>query len=292
MADSKKFCGDCFLPIPPDWNRKYCPRCGGRIKLKLVNRRKASQARSRMPEVDEPAGKGKKPRRITLSRKLTKQESYGFFAATREKSVLGPRFRAMSPALLFLLNLLTLGLRSVLWVMGRMSSLQMMAKLEEKNIKSLTALWIASFGASITLSALAGYNAAIRGLGLDYLIGSRTAHAAVALFALSFLLNRHVLYWSREVIIDELLKSKLDVIRSRAVTFAPSPLFIWFLGVPYLQAHINRMIKKKGLNAYTPSKGARVRKPSRDKQKQSEPQSASELDEPVISQSPAAVARG
>jgi hypothetical protein len=279
MADSKKYCSECFLSVPPDWNQKYCPSCGGRIKLKLVNRRKASQARARMPEAAEPK-KERKPRRITLSRKLTKQNSYSLFEA-REKSVLGPRFRVMSPTFLFIVNLLTLGLRSAFWVVNRMSSLQMMAKLEEKNIKSRIALWIVSFSASITLVAIAGFNAATFGLGPDYFAESRIAHAAAASFALSFLLNRHILYWSREVIIDELRQNELDVIRSRAVTFAPSPMCIWFLGVPYIQAHINRMIKKKGLNAYKPSKGARARKPSREKLEKITPELASGHNKPI-----------
>jgi hypothetical protein len=282
MADSKKYCSECFLSVPPDWNQRYCPSCGGRIKLKLVNRRKASQGRSRMPETAEPKKKKeRKPRRIIFSRKLTKQSSYSPFEA-REKSVLGPRFRVMSPTFLFILNLLTLGLRSAFWVVDRMSSLQMMAKLEEKNIKSSVTLWIVSFSASITLAAIAGFNASTRGLGPDYLAESRMVHAAVVSFALSFLLNRHILYWSREVIIDELRQNELDAIRSRAVTFAPSPMSIWFLGVPYIQAHINRMIKKKGLNAYKPSRGARVRKPSREKRGKITPEPASGLSETFI----------
>jgi hypothetical protein len=288
MADSKKYCTKCFLPAPPDWNQKYCPNCGGRIKLKLVNRRRASQGRSRMPEAAET--KKERQRRITPTRKLMKQNSYSPFEA-REKSVLGPRFRVMSPTFLFILNLLTLGLRSAFWVVNRMSSLQMMAKLEEKNIKSRVTLWIVSFSTSITLAAIAGFNATTLGLGPDYLAESRMVHAAAASFALSFLLNRHILYWSREVIIDELRQNALDVIRSRAVTFAPSPMSIWFLGVPYIQAHINRMIKKKGLNAYKPSKGARVRKPSHEDREKIAPEPMSGLSEPNIDQPIATIER-
>jgi hypothetical protein len=76
---------------------------------------------------------------------------------------------------------------------------------------------------------------------------------------ISFLFNRYLLYWSREAIIDELLQSRFDAVRSRAVTFAPSPLMIWFVGVPYIQAHINKMIKRKGLKTYKPP-AARLRK--------------------------------
>jgi hypothetical protein len=82
---------------------------------------------------------------------------------------------------------------------------------------------------------------------------------AAALF-ISFLLDRYLLYWSREAIIDELLKSGFDAVRSRALAFAPSPLMIWLFGAPYIQSHINRMIKKKGLNSYKKPTAARVRK--------------------------------
>jgi hypothetical protein len=82
----------------------------------------------------------------------------------------------------------------------------------------------------------------------------------IAAWSLSFLLGRYLLYWSREAIIDELLKSRFDAVKSRAAAFAPSPLMIWFFGVPYIQAHINRMIKRKGLKTYKPPAAARVRK--------------------------------
>jgi hypothetical protein len=261
MADSKKYCTECFLPAPPDWNQRYCPNCGGRIKLKLVKKRNASQGRSRMPEEEEPR-KERKPRTIKLSRKLAKPDTHSIFSA-REKSVLGPRFLVMSPVLLFILNILSLGLRSTLWVVNRKPSLLMMAKTEEKNIKSVSSLWMTLFITHFALSAIIIFRIVSYGPDIQYLTGSYLVRAAAAAFALSFIMNRFMLYWSREVIIDELLQNELDVIRSRAITFAPSPLMIWFVGIPYIQYHINRMIKKKGLNAYTPSSGIRVRKPSR-----------------------------
>ena len=99
MADSRKFCSECFLPVPPDWNQRYCPSCGGRIKLKLVKKHNATQGRSRMPDIEETPRerepRERKPRPIRLSRKLSKPDNHSIFAA-REKSVLGPRFLVMS----------------------------------------------------------------------------------------------------------------------------------------------------------------------------------------------------
>jgi hypothetical protein len=183
----------------------------------------------------------------------------------------------MSPALLLIFNALTLGLRSAFWVVNRMSSLQMMAKPEEKNINASIVIWITSFCAHLTLLALTAYNAATQRLGFEYLAESRVIRVCAAAYVLSFIVNRFILFWSREVIIDELRTNELDVIRSRALTFAPSPMLIWFIGVPYIQAHINRMIKKKGLNAYKPSKGLRVKKrqPRREEVKKITPELAS-----------------
>jgi len=95
---------------------------------------------------------------------------------------------------------------------------------------------------------------------IAYLTESFLVRAAAAMFTMSFVINRHILFWAREVIIDELRTNELDVIRSRALTFAPSPMLIWFVGVPYIQYHINRMIKKKGLSTYKSSRSVGVKK--------------------------------
>ena len=109
---------------------------------------------------------------------------------------------------------------------------------------------------------IAAFHVIEHGVRTDYLTESSLIKTGAAVFVASLVINRFILFWSREVIIDELMTNELDVIRSRALTFAPSPMMIWFVGVPYIQAHINRMIKKKGLNAYKPSRGVRVRRAS------------------------------
>ena len=218
-----------------------------------------------MPDIEETPRerepRERKPRPIRLSRKLSKPDNHSIFAA-REKSVLGPRMLMMSPWLLFTLNVLTLGLRSAFWLVNRMRSLTMMAKIEEKNIKKSVTVWIAAFCVHFTLMTIAAFHVIEHGVRTDYLTESSLIKTGAAVFVASLVINRFILFWSREVIIDELMTNELDVIRSRALTFAPSPMMIWFVGVPYIQAHINRMIKKKGLNAYKPSRGVRVRRAS------------------------------
>ncbi|MCL2684107.1 MAG: hypothetical protein FWE55_02580, partial [Synergistaceae bacterium] len=203
MADARKFCGECFLQAPPDWNKRYCPSCGGRIKLQLVKKRYASQGRPRMPDEDERRKK-RKPRSIKLSRKLAKQDSFSISAA-REKSVLGPRFHVLLPGALFIQNILSFGLRSTFWVMNRTKPLFMMASPEERNIKTTLSLWIASFVAYFALSAFVVSDILARDAGITAdLTESIPLRAAAGMFVISFVINRHILFWIREIIIDEL----------------------------------------------------------------------------------------
>ena len=256
MADSRRYCSRGCLPPPPDWNKRYCPSCSGRLRLRLTKKRNASGGSSRLPEEDRPPNKEREPRSVKLSRRLVKPGAY-----SREKSVLGPRFHVMSPVAILILNILSLGLRSTIWISNRTRPLFMMARPEEKNINAILLLWTMSFYSYLILLIFIVFNIWVNDIGITaYLAESIPARAAAVMFALSFMINRHILYWAREVIIDVLRKNELDVIRSRALSFAPSPMMIWFAGVPYIQYHINRMIKKKGLNTYKPSKSVRVKK--------------------------------
>jgi hypothetical protein len=213
------------------------------------------------PEERRSRVQAKSPR---LSRKIVKPDVPGLFTVMAGKtSVLGPKFPVMSPLLLFLLNVATVGLRSVFWLKNRIKSLLLMAKPEEKKIKLPLSVWLVSYCASVVLAAARACGAVASEFGVDYVMPPNLLIYASCAFAVSLTVNRHILYWSREVIIDELLSNKLDFIRTRAVTFAPSAIFIWFFGAAYMQMHINRMIKKKGLASYKPSGGVRVKKSPR-----------------------------
>jgi hypothetical protein len=157
--------------------------------------------------------------------------------------------------------------------MDRMPSILMMAKPEEKNIKFPALLWLISYFTFFALTAVTAFKFfAVWGSNAELMLRSRVFQCAAAASSVSFLLNRYLLYWSRETIIDELLKSGFDTVRSRALTFAPSPFLIWVFGVPYIQSHINRMIKRKGLNSY--------KKPARTRAKESVVSSKREETEP------------
>ncbi|MDR1651924.1 MAG: zinc ribbon domain-containing protein [Synergistaceae bacterium] len=257
MADYKRYCSECFLPVPPSWNQFYCPACGGRVKLRIVRKKQQTQAHPvERPREDSPE---KRPK-INSARKLTRRGTFDMFAA-REKSVLGPRFLSMPPVVLFLSNILTAGIRSVFWMMYHMQSLVMMAKPEEKSIRGTLGIWLTTLTASFVTLGAAALDFAVSGFDIDSLPGSIPLRAAAALLAVSFLVSRHIILWCREVIIDNLRGNDLDAVRSRAAAFAPSALLTWFVGVPYIQLHINRMIRKKGLTGYTSSGKAHLRQP-------------------------------
>jgi hypothetical protein len=268
MAEIKRFCKN-FHTIPHDWNRRYCPFCGERIKSRIIKKRPAPK-RAR-PEGDESESGGEEPKGQKI-RKLISRSSFKTFPR-RERTVLGPRFMSASPALLFIVNALTGGLRYILWIAYHMPSLVMMARNEEKEIEGARRLWLFSYLASAALVIISAVIFVISGFNFEKLKNSFVPYCAIALNLVSFLACRQILFWAREVIIDELASSKNDVVKSRAGTFAPSPIMLWFIGIPYIQLHINRMIKKKRLasNAYS-RKGSGARR-TRRSQKTRSPES-------------------
>jgi hypothetical protein len=157
----------------------------------------------------------------------------------------------------------------------------MMAKTEEKNIMPAIYVWLFSYGAGILLLIPVFLILLSNSASPAEIASFRITQGAAAFLGLSFLTGRHILFWSREAIIDELLKSDLDAIRSRAVTFAPSTILMWYIGVPYIQMHINRMIKKKGLNSYSSSRRSRAvnAPPPERKKKQGSEQAPEPLQE-------------
>ncbi|MDR1965790.1 MAG: hypothetical protein LBQ36_03695 [Synergistaceae bacterium] len=255
MADFRRFCSECFLTMPPDWNKKYCPSCGGRIKLRIVKKRSPSQGRLKPEAVAE---REKQAEKVRPSRKLSWRRERIF--ALRESSALGPRFRRAWAVPLFLLNALTLGGRSVFWMSANMPSLVMMAKPEEKNIKNIVRFWLLSWLFAIALLSICAFDFITAADRPAALMESALLRGAVCAYCVSFLTGRHVMLWSREVIVDELSGAGDEALKSRAATFAPSSLLIWFIGAPYLQAHINAMIKKGGLATYSSSDRRRRRK--------------------------------
>ncbi|MDR1471654.1 MAG: hypothetical protein LBS75_03945 [Synergistaceae bacterium] len=241
MAEIKRYCGQCFKSMPPDWNQRFCPVCGGRVKYKLIKRKPRKQ-----PQTTERREKtAEKP--IRAARRMPGRGSRGIFTSAG-KSILGPRFMCVHPLLFFVTNVFTLGCRSVLWVFDNMPSLNMMAKREEKMTKGPIYLWFTSYFFALSFLAVSGFELFTPGFGVSALRDSTALRMAVLFMSVSLLAGKYLQYWTREAVIDGLRSHEMERIAAKANTFAPSPMLIWFLGFPYIQFHVNRMIRKKMLS--------------------------------------------
>jgi hypothetical protein len=156
----------------------------------------------------------------------------------------------MSPFMLFALNILTLGMRSIFWVNYHLPSLIAMARGDEMLQRGTLGVWFISHAASLAFLGSIGWEFFATAFDVSDLSINWLFRGALASIAVSFLVSRHVLLWMRNVIMDALDKSEHDVVRVRTAGFARSQLLLWFIGAPYIQFHINRMIRKKGLQGY------------------------------------------
>jgi hypothetical protein len=69
-----------------------------------------------------------------------------------------------------------------------------------------------------------------------------------------FLIGKHILFWAREVLTDAIQIEDADTIHTKADSFAPSPFLLWFIGVPYLQFHLNEIVRARNLANFKSSK--------------------------------------
>ncbi|MDR1915808.1 MAG: hypothetical protein LBQ58_04450 [Synergistaceae bacterium] len=247
MADIKRYCSQCFKPIPPDWNQHSCPVCGGRIKFRLIKKRAPKTSQNTAEKQKNADAK------IRVTRRLSNHNSLSIFTSV-SRSILGPRFMYMHPLLLFALNILTVGARSIFWVLYNMPSFNLMAKHEEKITKGAIYLWLTSYCISLSFVIATGGEFFLSDFDVGLINSSILLRLSIFSMSISIMANKYLQYWMREVIVDSLQLHEVETIRNRAASFAPSPMLIWFLGFPYIQLHINRMIKNKGLLSYTWSK--------------------------------------
>ncbi|MDR1482584.1 MAG: hypothetical protein LBI74_08165 [Synergistaceae bacterium] len=228
MAEIERVCGSCSSVMPMGWNRKECPVCGGRVKVNIRQKKPAKVKRS--------------IKNWTRDRPLA--------PTAPQSSVLGPRFLSASPLLLFVLNIFTLGLRSIFWVNYHLPALISMTSGHEMVHRSTLWIWLASYAAFLLSLGMVAWDLLSAAFDPSLFSSEQLLLGAIAAFVVSHLIGRHLLLWMRNVIMDTLDKSEHDVVRVRMTRFAGSELLLWFIGVPYIQFHINRMIKKKGLQGY------------------------------------------
>ncbi|MDR3330997.1 MAG: hypothetical protein LBT08_00070 [Synergistaceae bacterium] len=228
-AEIERVCGSCSSVMPPGWSQIQCPVCGGRVRLNI---------------------KQKKPAKVLKRSIKGSVRDHPLAPVAAQSSALGPRFLTMSPMLLFILNILTLGLRSVFWVNYHLPSLIAMARGTEMLKRSTLSIWLTARASFLTFLGAMAWEFLASAFDTSAPTLSWLLRGAAVALIISLLIDRYVLFWVRNVIMDTLEKSDHDVVKVRTVGFAQSPLMLWFIGVPYIQFHINRMIKKKGLQSY------------------------------------------
>lgn len=243
MAEIQRYCSSCSTLMPPNWNQPYCPLCGGRVKVNIVQRPRQEK------RPGQPREKREEWAKVIAYKKFSNRGNPQAYAGSN-RSMLGPRFWSSSPAALFLASLLTLGIRPFFWVKAQLPSLVIMAKADERIKRSTLQLWAAVHGAALLflLWGTAEWFFLNAGRGTPLECGPFRL-GCIAMVA-SFLIGRYILMWVREVVMDDLERNEKDAVRAKARTFAPAPLGVWFLGPSYLQANVNRMIQKKALRSF------------------------------------------
>lgn len=267
MTVDRRVCEHCHAELSPKWGQGFCPFCGRSIlplteiealkaagawvkprqrKLSLKKKPKRKAGTHELPlgrhertarnpwlwqtqEVEKPP---KVPRREMLANLRTAAESSK-----------APVLFFFSPLMLFLQNVLTLGLRSIYWFRFNEVSLGKLARREAVLPRRLERIW------RVTLCAFAACACAILGecilSGWSFSVVRRSPFFVPAVFCFftSWLVFRYMLFWMRWIILENIFSNLADIKGARSLKpFAPDALLLWFFGSAYMQLHVNRLI--------------------------------------------------
>lgn len=238
--------------MAPNWSALYCPICGGSVKTTI---RPRSSAASAVRRKAKPAGEDTATmRRSRFSRVKRKERRRSEAAEERKPSILGPHFPPMSPTWFLVQNVATIGMRGTLWLYRHIVPLRTMSAPEERLPQRTVYLWLTPYLCALLCAALIVWGFFVS-TGDEGTFVTSYPVAAIGCMLVSVLVNRYILLWSRRVIVDYASSNVPETIRFRAREFAPSSVLLWFLGAIYLQAHINRLARKKGARENAPATG-------------------------------------
>jgi hypothetical protein len=220
--------------------------CGGRLAVLAGDK----------PKKDEPATGGVSHKRWDkqLDKSKPREGEDGEKLTLKTRSEAFDTLKQASPLSIFVADILTLGLRSILWLWGRMPSLEDMARRDENPRKSALFLCFAAYTALLALITIACRELYLAGWDFSTIGRSIFPRAALGALIILFLASRHNLFWTREVIADAIQREDADTIHTKAEFFAPSPFLLWFIGVPYLQFHLNEILRARNLANFKSSK--------------------------------------
>jgi hypothetical protein len=240
-AGAELYCEHCDCVMAPDWKLSYCPLCGGKVGP-VGNKPKSPKP---------PSEKLKYRRWDRAKRKTSVQEEK---QAEQIRSEAFDTLRQSAVPALFIINILTLGLRSIFWITRRLDSIKNMTIHGESPGKPAVYMWLCSYLAAFLLVFASYRELLMSEWDFSLLTKSIFLRAGIFFYAVSFVAGRHILLWAREVITDAIESDKTDLIRTKADAFAPSPLSLWFIGVPYLQLHLNEIARARNLASFKYSK--------------------------------------
>lgn len=242
MAELERKCGKCGAYMAPNWSALYCPVCGGSIKTTIKPRSAGVAVVRKKTQRTEEAGSTVRRSRLSSRKRKERRRS----ATDRTSSILGPHFSHMSPTWFLIRNIATAGIKATLWLYRHIATLRTMSTPEERLHKRTLYLWLVPYLGALLCAALAFWRNFASDEG-TVSTGSFLPTAAIGCMVVSILINRHILFWSRRVIIDHVSSNAPETIRFQTREFAPSSLLLWFFGAVYLQAQINRLLRKKSL---------------------------------------------
>lgn len=269
MAE-RRVCEHCHAELSLKWGQGFCPFCGRSIlPLRMVEsadqaaatwvkpkQRKLNGPKKRkrmVPTHEQPLGKHEKTARnpwLWQTREVAKEkppkigrrERLANLRTSAENST-APILLFVSPFLLLLQNLFTLGLRCQHWFRFNEASLEKVAREETLLPRGVYRLWCC---------LLYGYLGCVSGMAWECFLAAWDFSAvaksvllkpAVFCFFASWLIFRYMLFWMRWIILENIFNNLVDIKGARSLKpFAPAALLLWFFGSIYMQFHINRLI--------------------------------------------------
>lgn len=252
MSKISRHCPSCGRVMPYDWNKPHCKFCGGRVSVEIEERKNMED----VPMWDGQEDLSHWTKKYTPRERLTKHdlEEDDYIAVTETKKF---GLTSLPPFFLLLFNICTLGLVSTSWILRRLLLMNDGVRREEKVKVAGFYIWIFSYVAALMMFGLAVWEY-VDVFGMDWrpILTQSDQPILIALyFSLAFIMSRYYLFWIRDAVTDEVERKMSERLptssRLRSVAayrFARSPLMFWFIGVPYLQFYINRMIKHGALD--------------------------------------------
>lgn len=178
----------------------------------------------------------KRPQRIP------RKDRFDLLMTAAENSQ-APVLLFLSPMLLLLQNVLTLGMRGIYWFRFHEDTLETLAHQEAALPPEVPRMWKIFLYCHLACVSCLIWECLFSGWKLSVVVGSVFLKPAVFFFIASSITFRYILFWMRWVIIENVFDHLADIKRARSLKpFAPAALLLWFFGSTYLQLHINRLI--------------------------------------------------